>query len=189
MKQGIFCNNRIRLLLEPGSKGYRAKRTGERKRRSIRGCIVGPDIKMLSITVVKKGEKEIPGLTDETKPRRLGPKRAAGIRKLYGIERVEGEKTTQGSTALIKKHAIRRTFKSKKSPDAGRHKAPKVQRLVTEVRLRRKRINKEDRIRRWKRSIALNEEYQKVYDTWAAKKRAEVKQRKASRLGSQEVKE
>ena len=87
---------------------------------------------------------------------------------------------------MIKKHAIRRTFKSKKSPDAGRHKAPKVQRLVTEVRLRRKRINKEDRIRRWKRSIALNEEYQKVYDAWANKKRAEVKQRKASRLASEE---
>ena len=28
MKQGVFCNNRIRLLLSPGSKGYRATRTG-----------------------------------------------------------------------------------------------------------------------------------------------------------------
>jgi hypothetical protein len=44
---------------------------------------------------------------------------------------------------LIKKHAIRRTFKSKKNVEAPlRHKAPKVQRLVTDVRLRRKKIQK-----------------------------------------------
>jgi small subunit ribosomal protein S6e len=64
MKQGIFSNTRVRLLLKPGSQGYRAKRSGERKRKSVRGCIVGPDLKMLSCVVVKKGEKEIPGLTD-----------------------------------------------------------------------------------------------------------------------------
>jgi small subunit ribosomal protein S6e len=182
MKQGVFCNNRIKLLLAPGTSGYRVKRKGERKRRSVRGCIVGPDIKTLSLTLIKKGEKEIPGLTDETKNRRLGPKRATGIRKLYGIEKVEGEKTTQSSVALIKKHVIRRTFKSKKNPDATRQKAPKIQRLVTESRLRRKRIQKEDKIKRWKRTIALTEEYKKVYDVWANKKRVESKQRKASKV-------
>jgi small subunit ribosomal protein S6e len=182
MKQGVFCNNRIKLLLSPGTSGYRAKRKGERKRRSVRGCIVGPDIKTLSLTLIKKGEKEIPGLTDETKNRRLGPKRASGIRKLYGIEKAEGEKTTQSSCALIKKHAIRRTFKSAKKPDATRHKAPKVQRLVTESRLRRKRIQKEDKIKRWKRTLALTEEYKKVYDEFATKRRAENKERKASKL-------
>jgi len=87
---------------------------------------------------------------------------------------------------LIKKHAIRRTFKSKKNVEAARHKAPKIQRLVTETRLRRKRIQKEDKIKRWKRSITLTEEYKKVYDAWANKKRAaanDVKQqRKASKV-------
>lgn len=182
MKQGVFSNHRVRLLLEPGSKGYRAKRKGERKRRSVRGCIVGPDIKALSLTLVKKGDNEIPGLTDETKPRRLGPKRATGIRKLYGIEKAEGEKTLQNSVALIKKHAIRRTFKGKANANANRHKAPKIQRLVTEARLRRKRIQKEDKIKRWKRSLGLAEEYKKIHDTWASKRRADLKQqRKASR--------
>jgi small subunit ribosomal protein S6e len=181
MKQGVFCNNRIKLLLAPGTSGYRAKRKGERKRRSVRGCIVGPDIKTLSLTLIKKGEKEIPGLTDETKNRRLGPKRASGIRKLYGIEKAEGEKTTQSSCALIKKHAIRRTFKSAKKADVTRHKAPKVQRLVTESRLRRKRIQKEDKVKRWKKTIALTEEYKKVFDAFANKRRADIKERKASK--------
>ena len=31
------------------------------------------------------GEKEIPGLTDSTVPRRLGPKRASKIRKLFNL--------------------------------------------------------------------------------------------------------
>jgi small subunit ribosomal protein S6e len=57
MKQGIFTNSRLKLLLAPGASGYRAKRTGERKRKSVRGCIVGPDIKNLSVTIVKKGDK------------------------------------------------------------------------------------------------------------------------------------
>ena len=59
MKQGIFTNSRIKLLLAPGAKGYRAKRTGERVRKSVRGCVVGPDIKNLSVTITKKGEKEM----------------------------------------------------------------------------------------------------------------------------------
>lgn len=183
MKQGVFSNHRVRLLLEPGSKGYRAKRKGERKRRSVRGCIVGPDIKALSLTLIKQGEKEIPGLTDETKPRRLGPKRATGIRKLYGIEKGENEKTLLNSVALIKKNIVRRTFKSKKNANAAnRHKAPKIQRLVTEARLRRKRVQKEEKIRRWKSSLGAAEEYRKIHDTWASKKKAELKQqRKASK--------
>lgn len=157
MKQGIFSNGRVRLLLAPGSKGYRATRRGERKRKSVRGCIVGSDIAMLSCTVVKVGEKEIPGLTNEIRARRLGPKRATGIRKLFGISKGEGEKSTTVS-ALIKKNIIRRTFKSQKNPDAhGRRKAPKIQRLVTDVRLRRKRIQKEDKIKRWKKTLAATE--------------------------------
>ena len=171
MKQGVFSNTRVRLLLNPGSTGYRASRKGERKRKSVRGCIVGPDIKMLSCVITKKGEKEIPGLTDETKPRRLGPKRASKIRKLYNIPKGEGVNTS----ALIKKNVVRRTFKSKRNPDAPlRQKAPKIQRLVTEQRIRRKRIEKENKLKRWKRTLAATEEYKKVYDKWVSKKKADA---------------
>lgn len=188
MKQGIFSNTRVRLLLKPGAKGYRAKRTGERKRKSVRGCIVGSDLKMLSCVVVKKGEKEIPGLTDEVKPRRLGPKRASGIRKLFGISKTEGEKTSTNVTALIKKNVIRRTFKSQKNPEAPlRQKAPKIQRLVTDVRIRRKRIQKEDKIKRWKKTLAATEEYKKLYEKWITKKKAAAKaERKASQGDSKQ---
>lgn len=36
---------------------------------------------------VYTGEKDIPGLTDSTVPRRLGPKRASRIRKLFNLSK------------------------------------------------------------------------------------------------------
>jgi len=47
-----------------GHSCYRPRRNGERKRKTVRGCIVGPDIRTLSCIVVKKGEKDVAGLTD-----------------------------------------------------------------------------------------------------------------------------
>uniref|UniRef100_A0A8C7Y7B5 Small ribosomal subunit protein eS6 n=1 Tax=Oryzias sinensis TaxID=183150 RepID=A0A8C7Y7B5_9TELE len=76
----MWC--RVRLLLSKGHSCYRPRRTGERKRKSVRGCIVDANLSVLNLVIIKKGEKDIPGLTDSTVPRRLGPKRASKIRKL-----------------------------------------------------------------------------------------------------------
>merc|ERR1712027_13150 len=76
MKQGVLTHTRVRLLLSKGHSCYRARRSGERKRKSVRGCIVDGQLSVLNLCIVKKGEKDIPGLTDSTIPRRLGPKRA-----------------------------------------------------------------------------------------------------------------
>ena len=80
MKQGVLTQGRVRLLLSKGHSCYRPRKTGERKRKSVRGCIVDGQLSVLSCTIVKKGEAEIPRLTDNTIPRRLGPKRASKIR-------------------------------------------------------------------------------------------------------------
>jgi small subunit ribosomal protein S6e len=56
MKQGVLIASRCRLLLKKGSTNYRPKRVGERKRKSVRGCIVGPDIAVLSLRIIKKGD-------------------------------------------------------------------------------------------------------------------------------------
>lgn len=39
------------------------------------------------LTWLFSGEKDIPGLTDSTIPRRLGPKRASKIRKLFNLSK------------------------------------------------------------------------------------------------------
>lgn len=87
MKQGVMHPTRVRLLLSKGHSCYRPRREGERKRKSVRGCIVGMDLSVLALAIVKQGENEIPGLTDadSVKPKRLGPKRATRIRKMFGL--------------------------------------------------------------------------------------------------------
>jgi len=42
--------------MSKGHSTFRPRRTGERKRKNVRGCIVGPDILILSVVIVKKGE-------------------------------------------------------------------------------------------------------------------------------------
>jgi len=80
-----LVNGRVRLLLSKGQKNYRPRRAGERKRKSVRGCIVGPDIAVLALSIVKKGETDIEGLTTVQRPNRLHVKRASKIRKLYNL--------------------------------------------------------------------------------------------------------
>ncbi|KAF9116146.1 40S ribosomal protein S6, partial [Mortierella sp. 14UC] len=54
MKQGVLLPSRVRLLLSKGHSCYRPRRTGERKRKSVRGCIVASDMSVLSVTIVKQ---------------------------------------------------------------------------------------------------------------------------------------
>jgi small subunit ribosomal protein S6e len=108
MKQGVLLPHRVRLLLADGHSCYRPRRTGERKRKSVRGCIVGPDIAVLSLVVVKQGEEEIPGLTDTVLPKRLGPKRATKIRKFFNLKKEDD----------VRKFVIRREVTSKKKEGA-----------------------------------------------------------------------
>jgi len=129
MKQGVLVPHRVRLLLKRGHSCFRERRTGERKRKSVRGCITGSDLSVISLTIVKKGDNELPGLTDEVKPRRLGPKRASKIRKLFDLSKQDD----------VRKYVIRREIPSKKEGKKATSKAPKIQRLVTPVVLQRKR--------------------------------------------------
>ena len=83
MKQGILIKGRIRLILEPGTSGFICQRVGGRRRKGVRGCIVGTDISVLHVIIVKKGDADIEGLTNVNIPRRLGPKRANKIRRMF----------------------------------------------------------------------------------------------------------
>ena len=129
MKQGVLTNTRVRLLLKDGLSCYRARRTGERKRKSVRGCIVGSDLSVLNLVVVKKGELEIPELTDNAVPRRLGPKRANKIRKLFDLEKTDD----------VRKYVIARQLVKPGKNGKPVIKRPRIQRLVTPVVVARKR--------------------------------------------------
>jgi len=162
MKQGVLVPYRVSLLLADGHSCYRTRRTGERKRKSVRGCIVGPDIAVLSLVIVKQGENQIPGLTDVVLPKRLGPKRATKIRKFFNLTKEDD----------VRKYVVRREVKSQKNPEAKPYtKAPKIQRLVTPLRLQRRR-----HLNALKRHRIENQKEQKSeYDALLAKRLAEKK--------------
>jgi len=167
MKQGVLLPFRVRLLLADGHSCYRARRTGERKRKSVRGCIVGPDIAVLSLVVVKQGEAGIPGLTENVLPKRLGPKRATKIRKFFNLKKEDD----------VRKFVIRREVTSKKKEGAKPYtKAPKIQRLVTPIRLQRRRHLRSLKNRKLDAQKAARSEYEALI----AKRHAEKKQKLAA---------
>jgi len=167
MKQGVLLPHRVKLLLSDGHSCYRPRRTGERKRKSVRGCIVGPDIAVLSLVIVKKGENEIPGLTDNVVPKRLGPKRATKIRKFFNLSKEDD----------VRKYVVRREVTSAKKENAKPYtKAPKIQRLVTPVRLQRRRHLRSLKRRR----IERQKEQKSEFDALIAKRIAEKKRAKVA---------
>lgn len=86
MKQGVMTVGRTKLLLKKGQSGLRfPNRNGERQRKNVRGCIVSEQTSVLNVVVLKKGENELEGVTDQAsfRPKRLQPKRANNIRKAW----------------------------------------------------------------------------------------------------------
>lgn len=172
MKQGVLHPTRVRLLLSEGHSCYRPRRTGERKRKSVRGCIVNQDLSVIALAIVKQGDADIEGLTDVTTPKRLGPKRANHIRKFFGLTKEDD----------VRDYVVRRTVEKNGKTYS---KAPKIQRLVTPQTLQRKRALKAKKINNAKQQRDAAAEYaqllaQRLHERKA--ERAEIKKRRASSL-------
>jgi len=178
MKQGVLLQGRARLLLRDGLSCFRARRAGERKRKSVRGCIVGSDIRVLNLVIEKKGTQDIAGVTDTSNPRRLGPKRASKLRKLFNLSKTDD----------VRKFAIARSFEKKGKTVV---KRAKIQRLVTPVTLRRKRVRQTEKVAALQKSKADAAEYaalvQKRVVEQKAARRSEISKRRSSRRSSKKA--
>lgn len=188
MKQGVLTAGRVKVLLRAGVSCYRPRRDGERKRRSVRGCIVSSELSVLNLVIVKKGDAEIDGLTTDAakKERRLGPKRAPKIRKLFNLSKEDD----------VRQAAIRRTLlkdgkpKLKKDGKTPVTKAPRIQRLVTPARLQHKRQIAAERRRRIEATradaVQFNELVQKRFkEAREARAKLHAKRRSLSRKVSE----
>jgi small subunit ribosomal protein S6e len=179
MKNGVLRKTRVKLLIPPRTCGLRSGREGERKRRSVRGCIIDRDIGAVHCAIAAKGAAEIDGLTNHKTPRRLGPKRANKIRKLFGLPKhsdkivPKGQKKDQPAqkdkTKVnvdrfdVTRYVVKRPTKTK--GDKQYYKAPKIQRLVTSQRIRRKTLRRKEKIE----SVTENN---KVYGEFVARLKA-----------------
>ncbi|KAI9832453.1 MAG: 40S ribosomal protein S6 [Phylliscum demangeonii] len=175
MKQGVLHPTRVRLLLSDGHSCYRPRRTGERKRKSVRGCIVGMDLSVLALSIIKQGDNDIPGLTDVVHPKRLGPKRATKIRKFFGLTKDDD----------VRKFVIRREIQPKGEGKKPYTKAPKIQRLVTPQRLQHKRHRIALKRRRAEASKDAANEYAQLLAqrvTQEKAKKTELRKRRASSM-------
>ncbi|KAK4056358.1 40S ribosomal protein S6 [Microbotryomycetes sp. JL221] len=152
-------------------KGYVVRITGgnddgERKRKSVRGCIVGADVRALAVVVVKQGENDIPGLTDTVLPKRLGPKRATKIRRFFNLSKDDD----------VRKFVIRREITK---GDKTYTKAPSIQRLVTPERLQRRRHLRSLKRRTTERQKLQVAEYQQILSKRLAEKKNSLHAKKA----------
>lgn len=178
MKQGVLTPSRVRLLLDRnvvGCRGY-GMRKGERKRKSVRGCIISHEISVLNLLIVKNGDAPIPGVSDRNIPRRLGPKRASKIRKLFNLSKEDD----------VRKFVIRREIPLKEGAKEGakpRSKAPKIQRLITPQTIRRKRKRTAEKQASVAASRQALAEYQKLIAQRAAEAR-ETRKTSASKRRS-----
>ena len=188
MKQGVATRGKVRLLLAPGTTGYRFGREGTRLRRTVRGCVIGNDQASISLVVVKKGDAEIPGLTDVSKPVRLGPKRANKIRKLFNLAKHSDNIGKKDAAKVdvdnfdVCRFIVKRI--TKEVGDKKYYKAPKIQRLVTNDRIRRKRVRRTEKYEKVKQNAKLLAEYKKklaAKNTEAHKAEAARKQSTANK--------
>jgi small subunit ribosomal protein S6e len=137
MMFGVCAPARVSLLLKRGAVGFNAfrARSGERRRKAIRGDIIGEDISVLNLVITKIGAKPLEGVTDVSHPRALGPKRVSAIRKLWSLPR----------NADVRKFVVKR--KVSKAGKKDRFKGPRVQRLITSkvraARVKKVKVQKE----------------------------------------------
>jgi len=173
MKQGVLTSARVRLLVSEGHTCYRTRRTGERKRKSVRGCVVSSELSVLNLVVVKKGDQEIAGLTDQVKPRRHAPKRASAIRKLFALTDKKDD---------VRQYNIKRRIA--KEGQKAYNKYPKIQRLITPARLQRKRSQFHEAKERVKASRKAAEEYNALiaarYKEARDKRQASIQKRRSA---------
>ena len=100
---------------------------------------------MVSLKIVKKGPNSIPGLTEDPMPKRLAPKIANNILKEFGLLDIYNKKKQNSEEKRTLRYMITK-FANKREVTTANGKTytkrPKIQRLITPLRLRRKRIIK-----------------------------------------------
>jgi len=163
MMQGVLKADRVRLLLTKRHKCYKPRRKGERKRKSVRGCIVSSECSVISLVIITKGPKDIVGLTDVVKPKLRGPKRASKIRKLFNLDKKKDR---------VENYVMRLTKKRKYKGEIVEYtKGIKIQRLTTPKYVHRKRRMLKKKQDRWDRAKELKAIYAKVLAEHYAKVR------------------
>jgi small subunit ribosomal protein S6e len=143
---------------------YRPRRTGERKRKSVRGCITGPDLAVIALRIVKHGDKGIEGVTTVDFANRLGKKRRNRICRDFALDRKIDD---------VRKYVVSRKIEK---GDKTHYKSPKIQRMISVKRLRRRSVNNRDKLRSVKKTAEKTAAYEQLLKNYFAEKKVEKKE-------------
>lgn len=152
MKGGVLTDKKVRLLLKKGSTGYRCREKGVRMRKAVRGCIISNEIVVVSMVILKEGDKPIEGVTDRVVECSHLPKRATKLRKMFGIPKEAN--IVEFIRDMIKKNA---------GSEKVKYPRIRVTRLVTPLRLRRKKNRLVEKEARKEKSDKAQKEYMDKY--------------------------
>jgi len=180
MKQGVLLNHRTRLLLDGRTGNYHPRKDGCRKRKSVRGCIVGADMSTINLIIVKRGPADLPKLTDKGSdhPSTRGPKRANHIRKVWGLKKTDD----------VRPYVVRRKIEGKNGKK-DHFKSPKIQRLITPAVRHRKARRVTLKKRRHEKNVKEASDYAALLTGLRDKKRAALLSAKRSEKKSQKTSE
>lgn len=85
MVRDYLTKKRVRPLLSKGDVGYRCRRKGVRRRKSVRGAIVSEETCVLSLIIIQPGQKEIEGLTNVVNAVSHLPRTDRKLRAMFGV--------------------------------------------------------------------------------------------------------
>ena len=125
----------------------------------MRGCICGPDLSVITLKVLEKGPQEVGGLTDEVRDRRLGPKRANTIRRNFALRKKDDPRKYVVQRKIVIEE---KTF----------YKSPKIQRLITEKRIYRKKVAAQAKKDNWAKTKQAHTAYEKLLSKFLKEKKA-----------------
>lgn len=143
----------------------------------MRGCIVGGDLSVLALVIVKRGPTDLAGLTDpdSDKPSTRGPKRASNIRKVYALTKEDD----------VRQFVVRKVIKGKDGKK-DTIKSPKIQRLVTPTVLQHKRRRIALKKRRTAAAQSAKAEYNKLVTQLRKERRQAALSKKRSSKKSEQ---
>ncbi|KAG0440607.1 40S ribosomal protein S6 [Dictyocoela muelleri] len=163
MAKNLLTDKRQRLLLSKGMIGYRCRRDGCRKRKSVRGSIISSEIAALCVVVTKVGDNEIEGLTDVVNGVTHWPKRFRKLKVRAGFDpdsnvTIEQVKESIYSAVL-------------EANDNDKRKLPKIRptRVKTTKHLMRRELKKKISAERREKTKREREEFLKKYPEWENK--------------------
>ncbi|XP_019514610.1 PREDICTED: 40S ribosomal protein S6 [Hipposideros armiger] len=152
MKQGVLTHGRVRLLLSKGHSCYRPRRTGERKRKSVRGCIVDANLSVLNLVIRASRIRKLFNLSKEDDVRQYVVRKP--LNKEGKKPRTKAPKIQRLVTPRVLQHKRRRIALKKQRTKKNKEEAAEYAKLLAK-RMKEAKEKRQEQIAKRRRLSSL----------------------------------